>query len=104
MYELMVAFYPTRATPVTGGHNKDLDFGNVVSNSKGTGGGYPGSGGGAERKLGCWHCGGEHLKRNCPKRAKEKGKDKTQQDEGGEWGIRRSDNKRSDGKTEVKGG
>ena len=35
----MVAFEPTRATPVSGGRNEGLNFGNVVSNSKTTGDG-----------------------------------------------------------------
>ena len=34
MYGLMMAFEPTRATPVGGGRNKGLNFGNVVSDSK----------------------------------------------------------------------
>ena len=64
MYGLMMAFEPTRATPVGGGRNKGLNFGNVVSDSKTTGDRDHSGGGDIGRKLECWHCGGEHLKRN----------------------------------------
>ena len=37
MYGLMVEFDPTIATPVTGGRNEGLNFGNVVADSEGTG-------------------------------------------------------------------
>ena len=103
MYGLMVEFDPTRATPVAGGCNEGLNFGNVVADSKDTGTGDTG-GGGSGRKLECWHCGGEHLKRNCPKRAEEKGKEKTKKDEGSKWCIQRANDKCADRKTEVKGG
>ena len=33
MYGVMVAFDPTRATPVSGGRNKGLNFGNVFTES-----------------------------------------------------------------------
>ena len=68
----MVAFYPTRETPVTGGSNKYLNFGNVVVESETAGDGDHDSSSGIGRKLECWYCGGENLKRNCPKRAEEK--------------------------------
>ena len=48
---LMVAFEPTRATPVSGGRNKGLDFGKVVSDSKTTGDRDHGGGGGIGIKL-----------------------------------------------------
>ena len=64
MYGLMVAFDPTRATPVDGGRNEGLNFRNVVADSEGTGDGDHGGDGDTGRKLGFWHCGGEHLKRN----------------------------------------
>ena len=52
MYGLMVAFDPTRATPVAGGHKEGLKFGNVVANSKDSGTGDTGGrGNGAWRKL-----------------------------------------------------
>ena len=70
MYKKMVAFDPTRATPEAGGHNEGHNFGNVVSDSKTTGDGDHAIGGGIGRKLEFWNCGREHLKRNCPKRAK----------------------------------
>ena len=69
MYGLMVAFKPIRATPVAGGGNEGLNFGNVVADSKITGDGDHGSGGGIGRNLDCWNCGGDHLKRTFPKRA-----------------------------------
>ena len=47
------------------------------------------------------HCGGGHLKRNCPKRAEEK--EKTKKDDCGEWQARGAEDKRADRKTEVKG-
>ena len=64
MYGLMVAFEPTRATPVAGGCNEGPNFRNVVADSETTGDGDHGGGGVIWRKLECWHCGGEHLKRN----------------------------------------
>ena len=72
MYRLMVAFETTRVTPVDSERNKGLNFGNVVADSKDIGIGYTGGGGGAGRKLECWNCGGEHLKRNCLKHAEDK--------------------------------
>ena len=74
MYGLMVAFNPTRATPVARGCNKGLNFRNVVADSKTTRYRDNGSGGGIGIKLECWKCVGVHLKRNCPKRAEEKEK------------------------------
>ena len=69
MYGLMVVFEPMRATPVSGGHNEGLTFGNVVIESETTGDREHGSSGGMGRKLECWRCGGEHMKRDCQKRA-----------------------------------
>ena len=54
MYGLMATFEPTRATPVAGGRNEGLNFGNVVANSKDTWGGYYDGGGGTGIKLECW--------------------------------------------------
>ena len=105
MYGIMVAFEPTRAAPVAGGRNDGLNFGNMVADSKDPGTGDTGGGiGGAGRKPEFWHCGGEHLKRNFLERPEEKGKEKTQKDEGGKWCFRKSINKCADGETEVKGG
>ena len=74
MYGLMVAFDPTRPTPVSGGHNEDMNFGNVAVES-GTGGdGDHGGGGGIGINFGCWCCGGDHMKRDCLKRTKDKEK------------------------------
>ena len=81
MYRPTVAFEPTRETPVAGGRNEGLNFGNVVTKPRATWNGDPSSGGGAARKLECWHCGGEHLKRNCPTRSEEE--KKTKKDNGG---------------------
>ena len=91
MYGLMGAFEPTRATLVAGGRNEGLSFGNVVANSETIGDGDHGGGGSISRNMELWHCGGEHLKRNCPKCAE---KNKNKNDDGG------ADNKRA----EVKGG
>ena len=76
MYGLMVAFESKRATPVSGGRNEGLNFGNVAVEYKTTGDRYHGSVGGIRRKLECWRCGGEHVKRDCPKGGEEKGKKK----------------------------
>ena len=52
MYGIMVAFEPTRATPLARGRNKGLNFGNVVADSKDPGtGDTVGGDGGAGRKL-----------------------------------------------------
>ena len=67
MYGLMVMFEPTRATPLAGGRNKGLNFGNMVANSKTTGDRDNGGVGGIEINMECWKCGGAHLKRNCSK-------------------------------------
>ena len=73
MYRLMVAFEPTRETPVDGGGgNKGLNFGNVVTYSKVTVNGYHGGSGDTGRKLECWKFVGGNLKSKCPKRSKEK--------------------------------
>ena len=103
MYKLMVVFELTRATPVARGRNEGLNFENMVADSKETGTRDTG-GGGAGRKMECWKFGGGHLKRNCPKYAKEKEKERTKKYEGGKWCIRRASNKGAEGKTEVKGG
>ena len=72
MYGLMVAFETTRATAVSGGQNEGIHFRNVAA-EPGTGGDRDHDGGCATaRKIECWHCGGDHIKRDCPKRAKEK--------------------------------
>ena len=92
----MMAFDPTRATLVARGRNYGLNFGNVVANYKGTGNRNPGGGGGARRKLECWHCVGGNLKRNCPKHAKERRKEKRLKEKGRKWCIRYSNNKRAD--------
>ena len=72
MYRLMVAFEPTRATAVSGGRNKGTNFGNVEA-EPGTGGdGDHGGGSATARNIEFWHCGGDHMKRDCLKRAEEK--------------------------------
>ena len=72
MYGLMVAFEPTRATSVSPGRNEGMNFGNVAA-KPGTGGDRDHGGGRATaRKIECWRCGGDHMKRDCPKCAKEK--------------------------------
>ena len=72
MYVLRVAFNTTRTTLVSGGSNKGLNLGNVAVESETTGDRGHGSGGGIGRKLECWRCGGEHMKRDCLKHAEEK--------------------------------
>ena len=70
MYGLMVAFEPTRATSVSGERNEGMNFGNVAA-KPGTGGdGDHGGGISTVRKIECWRCGGDHMKRDCLKRAK----------------------------------
>ena len=51
MYGLMVEFEPTRATPVSGGRNEGMNFGNVAVESGTARDGDHGSGGGTWRKL-----------------------------------------------------
>ena len=58
MYRLMVAFEPTRATLVSGGRNKGLNFGNVDVESETTGDREHVSGGGIGINIECWTCGG----------------------------------------------
>ena len=96
MYGLMGEFEPTRVTLVARGRNKGLNFGNVVVYSEGTWNEDNGRGSGTGGKMEFWHCGGYHLKRNCPKRAEEK--EKTKKDDAG------VDDNGADGKTEFKGG
>ena len=72
MYSLMVAFDPTRATPVSGGRSEGLNLWNLAVESKTTGNREHDSGSGIGRNIECWRCGREHMKRECPKRAKEK--------------------------------
>ena len=71
MYGLMVAFETTRATAVSGGRNKGMNFGNVAA-EPGTGGdrGHVGDSATAI-KIDCWRYGGKHMKRYCPKRSEE---------------------------------
>ena len=102
MYGLMVVLELTRATPVAGTRNGGMNFRNVVADSEGTGNIDSISGGGVGRKLGCWKCLGENLKRNCPKRTKEK--EKIKNDNDGDWEARGDENKLAEGKTEMKGG
>ena len=72
MYGLMVAFDPARSTPVSGGRKKGTNFGNVAV-EPGTGGDRNhGDGGSTSRNIECWRCGGYHMKRDCPLRAKDK--------------------------------
>ena len=67
MYGLMVAFDTTRVTAVSGGRNKGMNFGNVAA-KPGTGGdGDHGGGGAIAGEIECWRCGGDHMKRDCPK-------------------------------------
>ena len=56
MHRLMVAFDPTRETPVDRGRNEGLNFGNVVADSERSGDGDHDGGGGTGRKLEFWNC------------------------------------------------
>ena len=69
MYRVMVTFNPTRATPVSGGRNEGMNFGNMDVESGTAGEGDHGSCSGTGRKLECWRCEWEHMKKDCPKRA-----------------------------------
>ena len=51
MYELLVAFEPKRVTPVSGGRNKGLNFGNLVAKYEVKGNGDHGGDGVTGRKL-----------------------------------------------------
>ena len=54
MYRLMVAFYTSRETLVSGRRNEGLNFWNVAVESGTAGEGNHGSGSGTGRKLECW--------------------------------------------------
>ena len=59
-----------------------MHFGNVTV-EPGTGGeGDHGGGGATFRKIECWRCGGDQMKRDCPKRAEEKEKKKKDEEYG----------------------
>ena len=72
MYGLILVFNPTRPTPVYRGRNEVMNFGNVVVEPRTGAGGYYCGVGGTVRKIECWRCGGDHMRRDCPKRAKDK--------------------------------
>ena len=72
MYGLMVAFYPTRTILVARGRNEGLNFVNVIADSEGTGDRDHGGDGGIGRKLECWNCVGDHLKKEMPKACQRK--------------------------------
>ena len=69
---LMVVFKPTMSTQVSGGQNEGMNFGNAAV-KPGTGGdGDHGGGGVTGINIECWRCGGDHMKKYCPKRADDK--------------------------------
>ena len=72
MYMLMVVFDPKNTTPVYRDWKEGMNFGNVAVKYGTRGDGDHGGSCGKGRKLECWRFGGEHMKRDCPKRAKEK--------------------------------
>ena len=92
MYGMMVAFDPTRATAVSGGRNEGMNFRNVADEPRTKGDGEHVGFSATSRKIECWNYGGDHMKRDCPKRAEEKEKKKKDEEDG--------ENKR----TEVTGG
>ena len=72
MYRMVVVFNPTMPTPVSGGRNEVMNLGNVAV-EYGTGGDRDhGGDGGTGRKIECWRCGGDHMKRDCLKRTEYK--------------------------------
>ena len=71
MYRMMVAFEPTRSTPVSGWRNKGVNLGNVAV-KPGYGRDWDHGGGSTVRKIERWRYGGDHMKRDCPKHADEK--------------------------------
>ena len=73
----MVAFDPTRATEVSGGQNKGMNFGNVATKPINGGDRYHDGGSATARNIECWRCGGDHMKSDFPKRAEEKEKRKS---------------------------
>ena len=72
MYRLMVAFEPTRPTAVSWGQNKGMNFENVAVELGTEEDRYHGGGGGTATNIGCWSCGGDHMKRDFPKLSEEK--------------------------------
>ena len=72
MYGLMATFDPTRATSVSGGWSEGVNFGNVAAEPITGGDRDHGRGRSTARNIECWRCGGDHMKRDCPKRAEEK--------------------------------
>ena len=72
MYGLVVAFDPTRATSVSRGRNEGMNFGNVAAEPGTEGDGEHGGFSATARKIESWRCGGDHMKRDCLKRAEEK--------------------------------
>ena len=72
MYELMVAFEPTRTTSVSGERNEGMNLRNVDAEPRTKGDGDHGGSSTTARKIECWSCWGDHMKRDCPKRAEEK--------------------------------
>ena len=92
MYGLMVAFVPTMATSVSWGRNEGMNFGNVAAEPGTKGDGDHGGFSATTRNIDCWRCGGDHMKRDCPKCAEEKEKKKKDRED--------AENKR----TEVMGG
>ena len=70
----MVAFKPTRPTPVSRGRNEGMNFGNVSVESRTGGGGGHGGGGVTGKNIYFFLCGWDYMKRYCPKRAEDKQK------------------------------
>ena len=92
LYGLMVAFEPTRATAVSEGRNEGMNFGNVTAEPRTEVDRDHGGFSATTRNIDCWRCGGDHMKRDCPKRSEEKEKKKNDGED--------ANNKR----TEVTGG
>ena len=72
MYGLMVAFNHTRPILVSGERNEGINLGNVAVEPATGGDRDHGGGHRTVRKIECWPCGEDHMKRDCPKRAEDK--------------------------------
>ena len=62
-------FNTTRPTPVSGGQNEGINFGKVAVKPRTEDDSDHGGGGGTGRTTKCWRFGGDHMRREFPKRA-----------------------------------
>ena len=59
-----------------------MNFGNVAAKPRTEGEGKHGGVSATSRKIECWRCGGDHMKRDCPKCAQEKEQKKKDEEDG----------------------